>query len=356
MSTMTMAEAICMALFCCLLGPTLGLSSLQGLDSGRTRRGLFGTGLLDGVLGGGNKGSGGVLGGVLGGGDTGGGGGVLGGVLGGGDTGGGGGVLGGVLGGGDTGGGGGVLGGVLGGGGLPGGVLGGGDTGVLGGVLGGDAGGGLLGGVGGLLNGTASGVLPGGGGLLNGILNQTQLVNLLTGQNGLLGLKGIFSLLGLGNGGPQEPFQWHDILNLQFIRGSWKIIHGTELILNLQTQIVMKLPVKLFRTVTVDVNMTADLAITQDKPGDLKLVLKNCRNLVVGFTVKLPPGLIASLLSNMVNSAIQNTLPAVLCPMFQAWLNIINTQLQALNSVSFGILGQIHKALSTMPISSGHFF
>ncbi|XP_058033297.1 BPI fold-containing family B member 4-like [Ahaetulla prasina] len=309
MSALTMAEVICMALFCCLLGPTLGLSSPQGLDSGRTRRGLFG--------------GGGVLSGLLGGGDKGGGGGLPGGILGGGGK----GVLGGVLGG-DEGKGGGLLGGVLGG-----------------------KGDGLLGGVGGLLNSTSNGVLPGVGGLLN----QSLLVNLLTGQNVPFGLTDALSLLGLGNGGAQEPFRWDDILKLQFIRGSWKILRGTELILNLRTRIIVKLPGMLFRTVTVDVNTTADLAITQDKAGELKLVLKNCRSLTAGIAVKLPPGLIALLVSNVVNSAFQNTLPEMLCPIFQAWLKAINAQLRTLNDVSFGVLGQIHSALRTLPTFAGFF-
>ncbi|XP_070600438.1 BPI fold-containing family B member 4-like isoform X1 [Erythrolamprus reginae] len=312
MSTLTMTEVVRMALFCCLLGPTLGLSNLRVLDSGRARRGLLGTG-------------GGLFGGGLGGGVTGGGGGVAGGVLGGGGTGGGGGVLDGVLGGGDKG--------------------------LLGGVLGGDGGkvGGLLGGVGGLLNNATNAALPGTGRLLNGDLDQTQLLNLLMSQNGLLGLTDV-----LGKG-PQEPFQWYNILNLEFIRGSWKVIHGTELILNLQTRIILKFPGILLRTVIVDVDITLNLAITQDKPGDLKLVLKNCPKLVAGFAIKLPPGLLALLISNVVNSAIKDTLPSMLCPIFQGWFNFVNEQLHTLNNVFFGLLGKIHTALSTMPISSGHF-
>ncbi|XP_039224143.1 BPI fold-containing family B member 4-like isoform X2 [Crotalus tigris] len=322
MTNLTVAEALCMALFCSLLGPTLGLSSLQSLNSGRNRRGVPVVGdVLGGVLGGGGKGGGGVLGGVLGGGDKG----VVSGVLGG---------VGGVLNN--------ATGSVLPGGGVPG----------VGGLLGGGGGkgGGFLGSVlddvGGLLNDTTNSLLA--SGLLNGVLDQNQLRDLLGSLNG--------NLLGLGSGGTKESFQWYNILNLQFIRGSWKIVGGTELILNLQAVIVMKLPVLLFRTVTMDVNITAHLAITQDKPGDLKLVLKNCQNLVAGFTIKMPSSLVATLLTNLMNLAVQNNMPRMLCPIFQIWINVINMKLRILNNyVFFGLLGRIHTALSTIPISTGQF-
>ncbi|XP_060133388.1 uncharacterized protein LOC118089292 isoform X2 [Zootoca vivipara] len=403
MKTLTVTKLWCLvAIFCGLLVPSqsLGLGGLLGSGSAKSEKGSdSGKGGLLGGLGGGllsAVGGGavdGVLGAVGGGGDSkGGGGGLLGAVSGGGGDGGGGllgglgggllsavgggavdGVLGAVGGGGDSkGGGGGLLGAVSGGGGDGGGGLlgavGGGDGGGLLGALGG--GDGLLGGGGGLLGNATGGLLggggeSGGGGLLGGALGGNLLGkdgllggDLLGGENGLLGgnLLGLGGLL--GGGGSKEPFQWFNAVNLEVVGGSWKVIHGNELQLNLHATITTNLPgvLSFLSGTSVVMDISPHLALTQDKPGDLKLVLKNCPDMVAGFSIKLPSSLLANLLSGVINSGLRTVLPSVMCPVFQLWFNLVNMQLQALNKyASFGLLGRLQTALASVPISTGQF-
>ncbi|XP_078249264.1 uncharacterized protein LOC140706435 isoform X2 [Pogona vitticeps] len=339
-----------------LLGTGLLASGGTGGDSGKDsdKGGLLGTGLL----GGGSSGGGGLLG--LGGG---GGGGLLGvgsllgnttGALLGGDS-----EKGGLLGG--------VLGekGLLGGEGLLGGVLGEkgllGDEGVLGGVLGEK---GLLGGEG-LLGGVLGekGLL-GGEGLLGGVLGEKGLLGGEGLLGGILGKDGLLggNLLGLGGllGGGQskEPFKWFNALSLEIVRGSWKVLPGPEIVLNLQSKVLANFPglLKFLSGSSVEMNITSHLAITQTKPGDLRLELKNCKDLIGGFTIQLPKGLLSSLLNGVINIAFRTILPTLVCPLFQIWFGFINIQLHILNDFVFlGLLGKLHTALSSVPFSTGQF-
>ncbi|XP_033009781.1 uncharacterized PE-PGRS family protein PE_PGRS10-like [Lacerta agilis] len=386
MKTLKVAKTWCLvAIFCGLLVPSqsLGLGGLLGSSSAKTEKGggsgkggllgglggglldAVGGGAVDGVLGAVGGGDGGGLLGAVGGGAVDG---VLGAVGGGGDSKGGGGLLGAVGGGGGEGGGG-LLGAIGGGdgGGLLGAVGGGDGGGLLGTVAGGD---GLLGGAGGLLGNTTGGLLggggeSGGGGLLGGALGGNLLGkdgllggDLLGGENGLLGgnLLGLGGLL--GGGGSKEPFQWFNAVNLEVVGGSWKVLHGNELQLNLHATITANLPgmLSFLSGTSVVMDISPHLAVTQDKPGDLKLVLKNCQDMVAGFSIKLPSSLLANLLSGVINSGLRTLLPSVMCPVFQLWFNVVSMQLQALNKyASFGLLGKLQTALASVPISTGQF-
>ncbi|XP_065547938.1 collagen alpha-5(IV) chain-like isoform X2 [Lathamus discolor] len=241
--------------------------------------------------------------------------------------------------------------GILGGDGLPG-------TGILGGdglpgtgILGGDGllGTGILGGDG--LPGT--GIL-GGEGLGNGLLSNGLLGNTsLLGQKGLLdtgllgkgGLLGNGSLLGLdgvlgaggllGSGVPGTPthFSWLNVLNLENVRVSCRVVRGSEFVLNLYSKLVLRLP-GIFRFLSgssVETNITSHLALTQDTPGDLKLVSKDCSNLLVGFNINLRRGFFTTMVSNFLNSSLRSLIPALLCPLVNIWVSIINIKLQFLN-------------------------
>ncbi|XP_061297262.1 BPI fold-containing family B member 3-like isoform X1 [Pezoporus flaviventris] len=62
------------------------------------------------------------------------------------------------------------------------------------------------------------------------------------------------------------------------------------------------------------------------------------------------------MVSNLLNSSLRSLIPALLCPLVNIWVSIINIKLQFLNRVvSFGLLGKIHSALSSLPVSSGHY-
>ncbi|NXO00448.1 BPIB4 protein, partial [Rhinopomastus cyanomelas] len=205
-------------------------------------------------------------------------------------------------------------------------------------------------------------------GLGNGLLGEKGLLGTgLLGKGGLLGNGsplGLDGLLGegglLGNGVPQDstPFSWLKVLNLENVRVSWKVLRGGELVLNLYSKLVLRLP-GIFHFLSgssVETNITSHVALTQDTPGDLKFVIKDCSNLLSGFSVNLRKSFFTNLVSNMLNSSLRSLVPALLCPLVNIWVSIINMNLQFLNSiVSFGLLGKIHSALSKLPVSSGHF-
>ncbi|NXL37863.1 BPIB4 protein, partial [Glaucidium brasilianum] len=187
----------------------------------------------------------------------------------------------------------------------------------------------------------------------------------LLGNGSLLGLDGLLGggLLGGGLLGGVVPhtstrFAWLKALNLENIRVSWKVLRGGELVLNLYSKLVFHLP-GIFHFLSgssVETNITSHIALTQDTPGDLKLVIKDCKNLLGGFTVSLRKGLLTNLVSNLLNSSLQTLVPSLLCPLVNIWVSIINIKLQFLNRViSFGLLGKIHSALSSLPVKSGHF-
>ncbi|XP_039575215.1 BPI fold-containing family B member 4-like [Passer montanus] len=258
--------------------------------------------------------------------------------------------------------------GILGGEGLASGILGG--EGLASGILGGEGlATGLLGGEGlgnGLLN---NGLL--GNGLLgnNSLLGQTGLLGTgllgkggLLGNGSLLGLDGVLGAAGglLGGGGPQKMtrYAWLKVLNLENVRVSWKVLRGTELVLNLYSKLVLRFPgiFQFLSGSSVEANITSHIALTQDSPGDLKLVVKNCSNLLGGFSVSLRKGLLTNVVSSLVNKSLKSLVPALLCPIVNLWVSIININLQFLNRViSFGLLGKIYSALSKLPVTSGHY-
>ncbi|NWU77710.1 BPIB4 protein, partial [Onychorhynchus coronatus] len=184
----------------------------------------------------------------------------------------------------------------------------------------------------------------------------------LLGLNGLLGeageLLGAGGLLGGGTSQKIPRYAWLKVLNLENARVSWKVLHGSELVLNLYSKLVLRFPgiFNFLSGSSVETNITSHIAVTQDTPGDLKLVIKDCNNLLGGFSVNLQKGLLTNLVSSLLNSTLKSLVPALLCPLVNIWVSIINMKLQFLNRfVSFGLLGKIYSALSKLPVTSGHF-
>ncbi|NXG93339.1 BPIB4 protein, partial [Stercorarius parasiticus] len=71
-----------------------------------------------------------------------------------------------------------------------------------------------------------------------------------------------------------------------------KVFRGSEVILNLYSKLVLRLPgiFQFLSGSSVETNITSHIALTQDTPGDLKLVVKDCNNLLGGFSVNLRQG------------------------------------------------------------------
>ncbi|OPJ85020.1 hypothetical protein AV530_018060 [Patagioenas fasciata monilis] len=187
--------------------------------------------------------------------------------------------------------------------------------------------------------------LLGGGGLLDGEL---------LGGGGLLG----GGLLSNGVHHKSTHLAWLKALNLENVRVSWQILSGRELVLKLYSKLVLRLP-GIFHFLSgssVETNITSHIALTQDTPGDLRFMVKDCRNLLGGFRVNLRPGPLTNLVSRLLNSSLQTLVPALLCPLVNIWVSIINIKLQFLNRlIPFGLLGKIHSALSSLPLTSGQY-
>ncbi|NXK48539.1 BPIB4 protein, partial [Chauna torquata] len=205
-----------------------------------------------------------------------------------------------------------------------------------------------------------------------GLVGNGSLLGLdgLVGEEGLLGQGGLGGLLGkggrLGEGGllgdvvphkSTQRFAWLKMLNLEKARVSWKVLPGSELVLNLYSKLTLSLPgMFLFLSgSSVETNITSHIALIQDTSGDLKLVIKDCSNLYGGFKVNLRKGLFTNLVSGLLNSSLRSFLPMLFCPLVNTWFSIINIKLQFLNRiVFFGLLGKIHSALSSLPVTSEH--
>ncbi|NXU53727.1 BPIB4 protein, partial [Turnix velox] len=71
-----------------------------------------------------------------------------------------------------------------------------------------------------------------------------------------------------------------------------KVCSGRELLLRLYSRVVLRLPgvFQFLSGSSVETNITSHIALTQDTPGDLKLVLKDCHNLLGGFRINLQKG------------------------------------------------------------------
>ncbi|NXA03611.1 BPIB4 protein, partial [Sapayoa aenigma] len=187
---------------------------------------------------------------------------------------------------------------------------------------------------------------------LEGLLGEAE--GLLGGAGELLGSGG---LLGGGTSQKQTRYSWLKLLNLENARVSWKVLRGTELVLNLYSKLVIHLP-GIFHFLSgssVETNVTSHIILTQDTPSDLKLIIKDCKSLLGGFSVNLRKGLLTNLVSRLLNTSLKNLVPALLCPLVNIWVRIINIKLQFLNRFSFGLLGKIYSALSKLPVTSGHF-
>ncbi|XP_029816272.1 uncharacterized protein LOC108639940 [Manacus vitellinus] len=70
---------------------------------------------------------------------------------------------------------------------------------------------------------------------------------------------------------------------------------------------------------SVETNITSHIAVTQDTPGDLKLVIKDCKNLLGGFSVNLRKGLLTNLVSSVLNSTLKTLVPALSVKLKPCW-------------------------------------
>ncbi|XP_061486128.1 BPI fold-containing family B member 3-like [Rhineura floridana] len=242
----------------------------------------------------------------------------------------------------------GLLGGLLGGG-LLGGVLagqGGGNGDLVGGLTGaalGGQGGPLDGVVGGQGGGLLGGVLGGQGGPLDGVVGgqaRGLLGGVLGGQRGFLGnVFGGEGLLGL------------KIVDIVLPKVSLKLLKGVGIELNLYTKVAVRGNTILsgLLNLLVEVNITANARLVQDRSGAHILVVENCKTNLGG--IKILSGILPLNLDNALTTLLNNVIPGVLCPVIDLVLNVVNTLLSTVNSVlPFGMLGKLHYTLAGLPL------
>ncbi|NXU87993.1 BPIB4 protein, partial [Xiphorhynchus elegans] len=109
--------------------------------------------------------------------------------------------------------------------------------------------------------------------------------------------------------------------------------------------------------ILVDVNITANIKSTNFESGTVQVVTEDCLCILGAIKVKVLSGLITLSVNEMVLRQLTATLPALLCPVVDIVMNLVNIQLLGtLNAViPVGTVGTIHYQLVSIPYTSGKF-
>ncbi|NXF11173.1 BPIB4 protein, partial [Smithornis capensis] len=109
--------------------------------------------------------------------------------------------------------------------------------------------------------------------------------------------------------------------------------------------------------ILVDVNITANIKCTNFESGTVQVVTEDCLCLLGGIKIKVLSGFLTLSVNEMVFRQLTATLPALLCPVVDIVMNLVNIQLLGtLNAViPVGTAGTIHYQLASIPYISGKF-
>ncbi|NWR82827.1 BPIB4 protein, partial [Furnarius figulus] len=109
--------------------------------------------------------------------------------------------------------------------------------------------------------------------------------------------------------------------------------------------------------ILVDVNITANIKCTNFESGTVQVVTEDCLCILGAIKVKILSGLLTLSVNEMVLRQLTATLPALLCPVVDIVMNLVNIQLLGtLNAViPVGTAGTIHYQLASIPYTSGKF-
>ncbi|NXA03581.1 BPIB4 protein, partial [Sapayoa aenigma] len=109
--------------------------------------------------------------------------------------------------------------------------------------------------------------------------------------------------------------------------------------------------------ILVDVNITANIKCTNFESGTVQVVTEDCLCILGAIKVKVLSGLLTLSVNEMVLRQLTATLPALLCPVVDIVMNLVNIQLLGtLNAViPVGTAGTIHYQLASIPYTSGKF-
>ncbi|KFP75242.1 BPI fold-containing family B member 4, partial [Acanthisitta chloris] len=109
--------------------------------------------------------------------------------------------------------------------------------------------------------------------------------------------------------------------------------------------------------ILVDVNITANIKCTNFESGTVQVVIEDCLCILGAIKIKVLSGLLTLSVNEIVLRQLTATLPALLCPVLDIVMNLVNIQLLGtLNAViPVGTAGTIHYQLASVPFTSGKF-
>ncbi|NXM57687.1 BPIB4 protein, partial [Illadopsis cleaveri] len=109
--------------------------------------------------------------------------------------------------------------------------------------------------------------------------------------------------------------------------------------------------------ILVEVNITANIKCTNFESGTFQVVTEDCLCILAGVKVKVLSGILTLSVNELVLRQLTATLPALLCPMVEIVMNLVNIHLlSSLNAVlPVGGVGTIHYQLVNIPYTSGKF-
>ncbi|XP_024071211.1 BPI fold-containing family B member 3-like [Terrapene carolina triunguis] len=142
-----------------------------------------------------------------------------------------------------------------------------------------------------------------------------------------------------------------EIKKLTLPKVSLKLLPGVGVQLNVNTQVLIEGKSLLAKVLNlqVDVNIIARARLAQDDMGAPKLIVEDCKTQLVN--VRLLNAL--PLRPAVLNKALGNLFPGVLCPLIDTVLNAVNPLLSTVNSVvPLGVVGKLQYILASLPVVS----
>ncbi|XP_041252043.1 BPI fold-containing family B member 4-like [Onychostruthus taczanowskii] len=109
--------------------------------------------------------------------------------------------------------------------------------------------------------------------------------------------------------------------------------------------------------ILVEVNITANIKCTNFESGTFQVVTEDCLCILGAIKIKVLSGLLTLSVNELVLRQLTATLPALLCPVVDIVMNLVNIHLlSTLNAViPVGTAGTIHYQLASIPYTSGKF-
>ncbi|XP_004442525.1 PREDICTED: BPI fold-containing family B member 3 [Ceratotherium simum simum] len=194
-----------------------------------------------------------------------------------------------------------------------------------------------------------------GGPILQNVLGTVTGVNQgLLGSQGLLGGGG---LLGYGGVfGVVEELSGLKIEELTLPKLSLKLLPGFGVQLSLHTKVGLHCsgPLGGFLQLGAEVNVSSRVALGVSARGTPILIIKRCSTLL--GHISLHSGLLPAPLFGVVEQTLSKVLPALLCPVVDTGLGVVNELLgTVLGLVPLGALGSVEFSLATLPLISNQY-